>query len=396
MRARRDSGFGGADDSGGGSEGGDASEGGRAVVDLVDFDLAAQVAGRLVRPGPKLGRDEIEDVVAELRVAAAEAAGPVARTAHLTSPEPMPPALVVDRASWARANVDAFRALLGPVVVPVRPGGGRPAAAVDRATTAVGRRTTGAELGSLLAFLSSRVLGQFDVFAGLDGESDGAPEGGDPGRLLLVAPNVVQVERDLRVVPRDFRRWVCLHEEAHRLQFGAHPWLRRWVTAEARELSADLLAQPRDLGERLSGVLQSLPDVLRGTGEGSGVGLADLLQTPAQRERVGRLVAVMSLLEGHADVVMDDVGPQVVPSVAQIRSRFTQRRKGRGSFDQVVRRMLGLDAKTRQYADGAKFVRGVVARVGWDGLNVVWTGAEHLPLPAEIADPAAWVSRVHG
>ena len=388
MRARRDSGTDGAE--GGGSSGGPGEDeaGGRAVVDLVDFDLAAQVAARLVRPGPRLGRDEIDDVVAELRFAAAEAAGPVARTAHLTSPEPMPPALVVDRASWARANVDAFRSLLGPVLVPVRPGGGRPAAAVDRAATAVGRRTTGAELGSLLSFLSSRVLGQFDVFAGVEDDR--------PGRLLLVAPNVVQVERDLQVDPHDFRRWVCLHEEAHRLQFGAHPWLRRWVTTEARELSADLLAQPRDVGERLSGVLQSLPDVLRGTSEGSGIGLADLLQTPGQRERVARLVAVMSLLEGHADVVMDDVGPQVVPSVAQIRSRFTKRRKGGGSFDQVVRRMLGLDAKTRQYADGARFVRGVVSRVGWEGLNVVWTGPEHLPLPAEIGDPAAWVARVHG
>ncbi|MEW9264029.1 zinc-dependent metalloprotease [Kineococcus endophyticus] len=367
---------------------------GRSVVDLVDFDLAAQVAGRLVGPGPKLSRTEIDDVVAELRTAAAEAAGPVASTAHLPSPEPMPPALVVDRASWAQANVDAFRALLAPVVVPHRPGSppGRAGQAVDRATTAVGRRTTGAELGSLIAFLSSRVLGQFDVFAGLD-----APDGRvEPGRLLLVAPNVVQVERDLGVDPHDFRRWVCLHEEAHRLQFGAHPWLREHVTAEARGLSGELLAQPRDLTERLAGVLQSLPDVLRGTAEGSGIGLADLLQTPAQRERVSRLVAVMSLLEGHADVVMDDVGPQVVPSVATIRSRFTQRRKGGGSLDQVLRRLLGLDAKTRQYADGAKFVRGVVGRVGWDGLNAVWTGPEQLPRPAEIADPAAWVTRVHG
>ncbi|WP_432510386.1 zinc-dependent metalloprotease [Kineococcus sp. SYSU DK001] len=364
---------------------------GRAVGELVDFDLAASVAAKLVKAGPKLGRDEIDDVVAELRLAAAEAAGPVAATAHLSSPVPMPPALVVDRASWAQANVDAFRTLLGPVVVPARPGAGAPGRAglaVDRATTAVGRRTTGAELGSLLSFLSSRVLGQFDVFAGVDD--------GTPGRLLLVAPNVVQVERDLGVDPHDFRRWVCLHEEAHRLQFGANPWLRRWVTDEARGLSTELLGQPRDLSERLSGALRSLPDVLRGTAEGSGVGLADLLQTPGQRERVARLVAVMSLLEGHADVVMDDVGPKVVPSVKTIRARFTQRRgRGRSSLDQVLRRLLGLDAKTRQYADGAKFVRAVVAAVGWDGLNVVWTAPEHLPLPAEIADPDAWVARVH-
>ena len=374
----------------------EAGAGGRPVADLVDFDLAAQVATRLVRPGPQARRDEVEEVVGQLREAAAAAVGPVAETAHLhrdPALAPEPPALVVDRASWAQANVEAFRSLLGPIVVPApragpRRAGSRPGGAVERTTVALGRRTTGAEMGSLLAFLSSRVLGQFDVFAGVD-------EGG-PGRLLLVAPNVVQAERDLGVVPLDFRRWVCLHEETHRLQFGANPWLRRWITDEARGLSGELLAQPRDVGERLQGVLRSLPEVLRGTAGGSGVGIADLLQTPGQRERVSRLVAVMSLLEGHADVVMDDVGPQVVPTVATIRARFTERRKGRGTLDQVTRRLLGLDAKTRQYADGAHFVRGVVGQVGWEGLNAVWSGPGALPAPAEIADPPAWVARVHG
>ncbi|MCI2239460.1 zinc-dependent metalloprotease [Paenibacillus sp. TRM 82003] len=364
----------------------------RTVGAFVDFDLGARLAARLVPPGPAAGREEVADVVGALREAAAEAAGPVSATARLhrdPALAPEPPALVVDRASWARANVEAFRALLEPVVVPLPPAGrtARPGGRADRAATAVGRRTTGGEVGTLLAFLSSRVLGQFDVFSGVDS--------GGPGRLLLVAPNVLQTERDLRVVPADFRRWVCLHEEAHRLQFGANPWLRRWVTDQARELSADLLAQPRDLAERFGGVVRGLPDLLRGE-QGSGAGVADLLQTPGQRERVRRLVAVMSLLEGHADVVMDDVGPQVVPTVATIRARFTERRRGRGSLDQVVRRLLGLDAKTRQYADGARFVRGVLREVGWDGLNVVWSGPGSLPSPEEVADPGAWVRRVHG
>ncbi|NAZ88148.1 zinc-dependent metalloprotease, partial [Kineococcus indalonis] len=281
---------------------------------------------------------------------------------------------------------------LAPVRVPLPPPrrrGARAGGRAERATTAVGRRATGAETGALLAFLSSRVLGQFDVFSGVDA--------GGPGRLLLVAPNVVQVERELGVDPGDFRRWVCLHEEAHRLQFGANPWLRRWVTEEARGLSADLLSTQRDMGERLSGALRGLPGVLRGEeGPGAGAGVVDLLQTPAQRERVRRLVAVMSLLEGHADVVMDEVGPQVVPTVATIRERFTERRRGRGSLDQLTRRLLGLDAKTRQYADGARFVRGVLREVGWDGLNAVWRGPASLPAPAEVADPGAWVRRVHG
>jgi coenzyme F420 biosynthesis associated uncharacterized protein len=131
-------------------------------------------------------------------------------------------------------------------------------------------------------------------------------------------------------------------------------------------------------------------------GESSGTSLLDALQTPEQRRRLAAITAVMSLLEGHADVVMDDVGPQVVPSVATIRDRFSKRRAGRGAIDQLLRRLLGLDAKARQYADGARFVRGVVERVGMTGFNEVWTSPQTLPLPAEIADPAAWVRRVHG
>ncbi|GAB7192748.1 zinc-dependent metalloprotease [Kineococcus sp. NUM-3379] len=358
------------------------------VGSLVDFDLAARTAASLVRPGPSVSRAQAAETVAALRESAAAAVEPVARVARMRrdpSAAEEGPALVVDRASWARANVEGFRALLAPVQVPLPSSRGLP---LDRAALALGRRTTGAELGALLAFLSSRVLGQFDAFTGADA--------GVPGRLLLVAPNVVQVERELNVPPADFRLWVCLHEETHRLQFGANPWLRRWVLDEARGLAADVLSQPRAFAERLQDVTRRLPQALRGGADTPAGGLLDLLQSPAQRTRVRSLVAVMSLLEGHADVVMDDVGPQVVPTVAQIRERFTQRRRGRGSLDQLTRRLLGLDAKTRQYADGARFVRGVVASVGVDGANAVWQGPEQLPTPAEIADPAAWVRRVHG
>ena len=127
-----------------------------------------------------------------------------------------------------------------------------------------------------------------------------------------------------------------------------------------------------------------------------GAGLADLFTTPEQREQMARLTAIMSLLEGHADVVMDDVGPVLIPSVAEIRAKFTERRKGAGALDKILRRLLGLEAKMAQYRDGAVFVRGVQDRVGVDGFNAVWTSPDTLPLPEEIADPAAWVARVHG
>ncbi|WP_372736375.1 zinc-dependent metalloprotease, partial [Nocardioides sp.] len=109
---------------------------------------------------------------------------------------------------------------------------------------------------------------------------------------------------------------------------------------------------------------------------------------------IERLTGVMSLLEGHADVVMDGVGPSVIPSVEAIRGKFNKRRSGVGVLDKVLRRLLGLDAKMAQYRDGAAFVRHVVDSAGMDGFNVVWERPEHLPTKAEITDPNAWMTRV--
>jgi coenzyme F420 biosynthesis associated uncharacterized protein len=350
---------------------------GEAPVDvLVDWELAARTAARVGRPGPLVSPDEAAATVAQLRASAETSQGHVRRVTGLDAATGGG-VLVVDRAGWSRANITAFRTLLAPVIAETYERRGRPPSA---GVGQVGARVTGAEVGALLGVLSSRVLGQYDAFA-------------TPGRLLLVAPTIVAVERELDVPSADFRLWVCLHEETHRVQFTATPWLAEHLLADVRALIGELMIEPSQLADRLAAVARGLPDLLRGNG--SGAPLLDALQTPAQRERLAGVTAVMSLLEGHADVVMDDVGPDVVPSVAVIRRRFSRRRAGRGTVDQVLRRLLGLDAKARQYADGARFVRAVVEQVGMPGFNAVWTSPETLPKPQEIADPAAWVRRVH-
>jgi coenzyme F420 biosynthesis associated uncharacterized protein len=347
-----------------------------ALDHLVDWDLAERTAARLSGAGPQVSASEAASVVAELRASSVAAVGPVRAVTGMEAPAPQG-ALVVDRPTWQRTNIASFRGLLGPVAEAAVSRRGRP---VPAGVSVVGSRLTGAELGTVLGFLSSRVLGQFDPFNGAN-------------RLLLVAPNIVHVERELAVVPSDFRLWVCLHEETHRVQFGATGWLDDHLIGEIQSLLTELMGQPGQLAERVAGVLKDLPGIVRGHG---GNGLLDALQTPEQRDRLAGITAVMSLLEGHADVVMDDVGPQIVPTVADIRARFGRRRAGRGAVDQLLRRLLGLDAKLRQYADGARFVRAVVAQVGMPGFNAVWTSADTLPKAAEIADPQAWVRRIHG
>jgi coenzyme F420 biosynthesis associated uncharacterized protein len=364
-------------------------------AEMVDWNLAVATATRLVRPGPDVSRDEARAVVAELRRHAKASEEHVRGFTRMgTEGVHDTPVLVVDRPGWVRANVAGFRELLKPLLEKMQERrGNTPGGAV---LGAVGGKVTGVELGMLLSFLSSRVLGQYETFAPATREFPAGENGG--GRLLLVAPNIVHVERELDVQPHDFRLWVCLHEETHRTQFTAVPWLRDHLEGEIQSFLGETEVDPMTVLERIREAAQSLAG---GRPEGEedddgGRSLVEIVQTPAQREILARLTAVMSLLEGHADFVMDGVGPAVVPSVAEIREKFQQRRaKGASRLDMALRKLLGLDAKLRQYRDGERFVRAVVDQVGMDGFNRVWTSPNTLPTKSEIAKPADWVARVH-
>ena len=155
------------------------------------------------------------------------------------------------------------------------------------------------------------------------------------------------------------------------------PWLRDHFMTEIGALADATDLDPTALLRRLRAVASSL----RGGGEG-GLSLLEAVQTDAQRVVLDRLTGLMSLLEGHAEYVMDGVGPQVVPSVTTIRARFDERRGGGSAIQRVLRRLLGIDLKLRQYADGSRL------------LNRVWESPETLPSRAEIAEPTVWLDRV--
>ncbi|MCZ4498650.1 MAG: hypothetical protein JWQ74_1203 [Marmoricola sp.] len=344
---------------------------------MIDWDLAVRVGSRLAGDGPVVSRVEASEAVAELR-AGAERSTPLVRAfTGLVAQERTAPVLVVDRPGWIQANADGFATVIAPIVAKLQEKKGPPSAVAE----AIGSRITGAELGVMLGFLGNKVLGQFDPFYAGSGAA---------GRLLLVAPNIVQTERELGVDEHDFRLWVCLHEETHRVQFTAVPWM----TEHLHDLMGQIVnAVETDPANLLSEGLSRVGGVLSGKSDGS---LLDLFSTPAQRTLIDQVTGVMSLLEGHADVVMDGVGPEVIPSVDRIRERFTQRRKGVGALDKLLRRLLGLDQKMAQYRDGAVFVRSAVDAVGMEGFNAVFAEAGNLPSKSEILDPDAWLKRVHG
>ena len=201
-----------------------------------------------------------------------------------------------------------------------------------------------------------RVLGQYEIF-------------GTGGRLLLVAPNIVAAERQLGVDPGDFRLWVCLHEVTHRTQFTAVPVAARASRVRDRRRSSPPPISPRRAARAPATCCAARRRRPRRRDDREGL-LADRA-TPEQRAILDRVTAVMSLLEGHAEYVMDGVGPAWCRPSRTIRKRFAQRR-GPRPLDRVVRRLLGLDMKLQQYAEGAAFVRGVVDGVGMDGFNRVW------------------------
>jgi coenzyme F420 biosynthesis associated uncharacterized protein len=359
---------------------------------MIDWDLAVAAASRLAGPGPVITRPEADAVVAELRDGANRSTGLVRDYTGLVAHERTAPVLVVDRTGWIQANADSFAEVISPLVEKLQAKRGEPNVVTD----AVGSKVTGLEVGGLLGFMSSKVLGQFDPFYdGSDHDGAGVAGNGFPaaGRLLLVAPNIVHVENELDVDPRDFRLWVCLHEETHRVQFTAVPWMREHIRGEIENLIGSVDLDPAKVAAMLGDGVKHIGDVVRGSDD---VSLLDVFSTPEQRVVMDRITGVMSLLEGHADVVMDGVGPSVIPSVEEIRTKFNKRRKGAGYLDRVLRRLLGMDAKMAQYRDGAAFVRRVVDTVGMDGFNAVWAEPANLPSKAEILDPSIWVRRVHG
>jgi len=289
---------------------------------------------------------------------------------------------VVDRAGWVRANTGSFASLIGKLeadlldqVIP--PGGG-----LAKATMALANRwVTTRQLGYLLGFMGGRVLGQYDL-ALLSTEAA-------PGRLLFVEENIRMTARSLGVPLEPFRTWIALHETTHAFEFEAHPWLRPYL-AERLERQLSLFGKDvHGLGrEAIRGLGRSL------RGEANGDHWLERLMGPEQKAIFREVQAVMSLLEGFSDYVMDEVGRDLVPDVALISARFHERRAKRTAFERSMLRLTGMDLKMEQYRKGEQFVRAIAERRGADALARLWGGPETLPRDGEIGAPERWIARV--
>lgn len=302
---------------------------------FVDWDIALSTAKTLIPAGPAISGDKAARIVEELRIAGGQGLVEAEKVSKLTSTAPST-TLVVDRGGWAKAVSQNFQAMLPtgievPGAVPV---------------------IAGAELGAVLAVLGTRVLGQFDPFVG--------------PRLLLNAPTITQIRNELNLNARDFYLWIATHEQTHRLQFEHAAWIpgvMQQILGTLFEPLADSKNSKLELGTRLK----------------------------AMKSEVSELTSIMSVLEGHAMVVMNDV--RSIGSIKTIRRRFEARGENRSLLATLLSKLLGMEAKALQYKRGAKFVRHVVDEIGYEGFNEIFTARELFPSSEELDHPERWLAR---
>jgi coenzyme F420 biosynthesis associated uncharacterized protein len=354
---------------------------------LVDWPRAEQFAIQRLRSTPgALSAEELRAVEPAYAEAMARIVPRLSEALETELPGVVERSGVVDRAGWVRANVTTFAGLIGTLeselldqVMPL--GGG-----LGKATMALANRwVTTRQLGFLLGFMGGKVLGQYDV-ALLSAEAT-------PGRLLFVEENIRQTARALDVPLAPFRTWIALHETTHAFEFEAHPWLRPYL---ADRLERQLKLFSREASGLGREALKSLGRAIRGEADPDGAEhWMERLMTPEQRTLFRETQAVMSLLEGFSDYVMDEVGRDLVPGVDAISQRFHERRHARRSpFERAIMRLTGMDMKLEQYRKGERFVRMIAEARGPAALRAVWASADNLPRHGEIDDPAVWVGRV--
>jgi coenzyme F420 biosynthesis associated uncharacterized protein len=345
---------------------------------LVDWNLAERLALALAGSGPEWDGSE-----EELRSESERAARLVRRYTGLRPKGGLPEAELVDRAEWARVNLESFQHLSARVEEHLQDrisgsGNGR-AAGLQRTIV---RTATGAEAGLAVGFLSQRVIGQYDV--ALIGPTR-AP------RLLFVGPNLSSARARLEVDRDLFLRWIALHETTHAVHFASVPWLREHIGGIAEELfeKAAVEVKPSELIGKL--VRLNPRELLRSVKSGE---LATLLLPEEQRRLIERLTATMTLVEGYAEHVMDAVGDRLDPGYTDLRRALDRDRERRGLLDSIVSKVLGLEMKLAQYRRGKAFADEVVRTHGIRTLNRAWSGPEALPRPEELDSPADWVERV--
>lgn len=346
-------------------------------TDPVDWNTARRVANRLSGKDPLADSYLRDSMDADFALVTTEAEDLVAEFTGLRAPGTAKGG-VVDRSGWIDANLVSMRRMLEPFMDRL---GSR---VTNTPLAPVGKHAAGAEMGALLGYMSQRVLGQYDLLV---------PEEADTGDCVYyVGPNVLSLEQRFAFRPRDFRRWIAIHEITHRAQFCGVPWLRPYFLSLVEKTFGMVEPDPRVLVRAVARAAESLS---RGKSPFDEAGLLGLFANEEQKAVLADVQALMSLLEGHGNYVMNALGREHVYGVDRMERVLQARRETKGIGGQF-QKMIGIEMKLRQYALGESFLNGVVAQAGLSAIDSAWTSPETLPTIAELNDPPAWLARMSG
>jgi coenzyme F420 biosynthesis associated uncharacterized protein len=344
---------------------------------MIDWVIADWVAERMATRGEP-ATSGLAGI--DLRPLAADAERRVVAYTGLVPAGPIPVPEAIDRSEWAKTNLASTRAMIEPLL-DVAAGKLGPAKGTGRLWLGA---MSSAEIGVLIGFMAQRVLGQYELIL-LDELADGQQP-----RLLFVLPNLADAVGRFEADELEFVTWVTLHEVTHAVQFGGVPWLREYLASQVRELMES--AQRRMNADRRPR-FPTREDVVRVGRAALRLDLLGVVGTPSERAVMERVQAVMAVIEGHAEHVMDAVAPELLPSLPELRASMDKRRKQQRGTAKYVGKLLGLEMKMRQYVEGKAFCDLIVAEAGTGALTHVFSSPQALPTLAEIKDPAAWLQR---
>ena len=381
----------------------------------VDWQFARSVAERVAGEDGFTDSYHAASLQADLLELTTRAEGLVEAETGLVSAAGPARAQITDRLGWVDANLASFERLMRPLFAkldakadeaeagdpdeaangsgsknPATEAIGELLAPVGKAFGAVGDvvgpKVAGVQLGLLLGWMSARVLGQYDLLIAEDENPD------DQDWVYYVGPNILSLERRYGFPPQEFRLWIAVHECTHRAQFTGVPWLRDYFLSLVNELLDTVDPDPGRLFEIITDHIRELrdgntPDLRDG-------GLSMLLATPEQRATMQKMAGLMSLLEGHGDIIMDRATEGIIPSRERFARVMSQRRQNAGGLTKLIQRLTGLEAKLAQYEEGEAFVKAVEEAGGRELFDRVWSGPDMLPTIDEIRAPEQWIERV--
>lgn len=291
---------------------------------------------------------------------------------------------VFRRQDWIEANINGFKIIMEPLTQKVVEQSKKQKASdpISQLLNKISPLILTFEIGLVLGYIAKNVLGQYDICLPY----------GESGKIYFVAPNLLRLEKMLGLPSRDFRFWIALHEVTHALEFNSNNWIVDYYKELFKEYIESATLNLESAAERVSKMnVKSIAEMINKLQHED---ILFSLATPKQREILFKIQALMTVLEGYSNFVMDEIGSKMISNFQILKNRFENRKKDLSTAEKIFRKITGLELKIKQYEMGQKFANLVFKKLNIDGLNLVYKHKENIPTIEEIKNPDKWIKRM--